>query len=104
MVEQDTSAEKDEFYRIQMEKFAIQAEETIEAQRNFNIREVGEETCRHEDASGTLVNFFEDRLQNQHVESSSTYSAYEAVEYERQRLQNQESFLSQELLRRDIQH
>ena len=35
---------------------------------------------------------------------ASHISACEAVEYERQRLQNQESFLSQESLRRDIQH
>ena len=42
VMEHDTSAEKDEFYRIQMEKFAIQAQETIEDQRNLKIQEVGE--------------------------------------------------------------
>ena len=72
----DTSAEEDEFHIIQMEKFAIQAEETLEAQRNLDIREAGEELRRKEDAHGGLVNFFEDRLQNQCLESSSQNSAY----------------------------
>ena len=41
--EYDTSAEKDEFHRIRMQMFAIQSEETIEAQRHLYIQEGGEE-------------------------------------------------------------
>ena len=79
-MERDTSAEKDEFDRIQVENFAEQAEESIVALRNLYIEEAGEELRRNEDASGRVVNYFED----------------EATEYERERLKNQESFLSQE--------
>ena len=95
-MEYDISAVNDEFHRLQMEKFAIQAEETIEAQRNLCIQQAEEELRRKEDAR------LEDQLQNQYLESSSHNSAYEAIENERQRLQYQESFLSQETLRLDV--
>ena len=51
-----------------MEKFAIQAQETIEVQEHLIIQEAGEELRRHEVASGTLVNFFESRLHNQFLD------------------------------------
>ena len=69
VLEHDTSAEKDEFYRIQMEKFAIQAKEAIEAQRNLFFREAGQDLRRNEDASRRVFNYLKDRLQNQYVES-----------------------------------
>ena len=49
-------------------------------------------------------NYIDNRLQNQHWDSPSQNSVYEAMEYARQRLQNQESVQSQEPLRRDFQH
>ena len=84
-MEFDTSAEKDVFHKNQMETFAIQAEQTIEAQRHLYIQEAGEELRRKEDAHGRLVNFLEDQLQNRCLESSSQNSAYEAIEHESQR-------------------
>ena len=86
-IKRDTFAEKDEFKSIQMEKFAFQAEETIEAQRNLYNQEAGEELRRNEDASSRLFNDLEDRLQNQYQESASLNSACEAIEYGRPRLQ-----------------
>ena len=62
MIKHDTSAGKDEFYRIQVGKFAIQTEETIETQRNLFCQESAEELRRNEDASGRSI--LEDRLQN----------------------------------------
>ena len=38
-----TVVPKDEFHRIEMEKFPIQPEETIEAQRSLYIAEAGDE-------------------------------------------------------------
>ena len=52
LMEHDTSAEKNELYRILMKKFSIQVEETNDAQRQLNIQEVGE-IRRYENASGT---------------------------------------------------
>ena len=54
-MEYDASAEKDEFYKIQMEQFTVQAEETIEAQRNLYLQEAGEEVRRREESHGKLV-------------------------------------------------
>ena len=39
-VEYDTSAEKDEFNRIQMQEFAIQAEEAFDAQDKSSLRKL----------------------------------------------------------------
>ena len=101
-MENHTAAEKDEFKRIQMEKFAFQAEETIDAQQNLFIQEAGAEVPRKEDAHGRLVIYLEDRLQSQYLESSSQNSACEVTEYERQWLPTHESDPSQEVLRRDF--
>ena len=43
MLEYDTSAEKDQLNWIHMQEFAIQAEETVDAQRQLYIQEAGEE-------------------------------------------------------------
>ena len=51
MLEYDTSAEKDELNWIHMQEFAIQAEETVDAQRQLYIQEAGEEISTNEDAS-----------------------------------------------------
>ena len=40
-------------------------------------------------------------MKHQYFEHSSQNSAYEEIEHERQRSQNQESYLSQDVLRRD---
>ena len=53
-----------------MQEFAIQAEETIDAQRQLYFQEAREEPRRNEDGSGSLVNNFESRLQNQSLEAS----------------------------------
>ena len=68
------------------------------------IQAAGEEIRRHEHASGNWVNFFESRLQNQFWESATPNSVYRAVDYERLRWQNQESFLSREARRREHEH
>ena len=68
-MEHDTSAEKDELYRIQVQQFVMQAEQAIDAQRKLYIQEASEEIRRNEDASGTLVNYFESRLQIHFLES-----------------------------------
>ena len=70
-MEYDASAEKDEFHKIQMEQFTVQAEETIEAQRNLYLQEAGEEVRRREESHGRLVKYLEDQLQHQYLESSS---------------------------------
>ena len=51
-MEYDTSAEKDEFHKIQMEKFTVQAKETIEAQRHLYLQKAGKELRRKDDAHG----------------------------------------------------
>ena len=51
MLEYDTSFEKDELNWIPMQEFAIQAEETVDAQRQLYIQEAGEEISTNEDAS-----------------------------------------------------
>ena len=56
MMEYDTSAEKDEFNRIQMQEFAIQAEEALDAPKHIYAQEAGEEVRRRKNASCTLVN------------------------------------------------
>ena len=53
-MEYETSAEKDELNRIQMQEFAIQAEEALDAQRQLYIQDAGEEIRRPENASGTI--------------------------------------------------
>ena len=53
-----------------MEKFAIRAGETIEAQRNLFDEEAVEELQRNEDASSRVFNGLEDRLHNEHLDSS----------------------------------
>ena len=70
---------------IEMEKVAIQAEETIEAQRNLHLQEAGEEFRRKEEAHGRLVNYLEDQLQSRYLEFSSQNSVYEVIEFDRQR-------------------
>ena len=104
MLVYDTSADKDELHRIQMQEFAVEAEETIDAQGHLYIQEAGEEIRRHEDASGTFVNCFQSQLQNQSLESSTPNSFGEAIESEWHRLQNEESILSHEARRRQCQH
>ena len=71
VMEHHTSTEQDEFYRNQMQEFAIQAEETIDAQRQLYFQEAGEELPRNEDGPGSLVNHLESRSQNQSLESST---------------------------------
>ena len=101
----ETSPEKDEPNRIQMQEFAIQAVETIDAQRQLYIQEAGEEIRTHEGASSTLVKDLESRLQNQFfVVFKLKISVYEAIEHERYRLQNQESSLSHEARKQEYQH
>ena len=51
MLEYGTSAEQDELNWIHMQEFAIQAEETVDAQRQLYIQEAGEEISTNEDAS-----------------------------------------------------
>ena len=46
----DPSAEKEEFHKVQMEQFAIQAEEKMVKRRNLYIQEAGEELRRREDS------------------------------------------------------
>ena len=75
-MEQDTSAEKGAFHRIQMAKFAIEAEATMEAERNLKIQDAGEELRRKGHAQGALVNFLGDQLLSQYLE----LSVCEAVE------------------------
>ena len=48
--------------KIQIENFAIRAEETIEAQRNLYIQEAGEEIRRKEDAHRRLVKFLREPI------------------------------------------
>ena len=55
--------------------------------RQLFIQDAGKEIRRHEDVSGTLVNYLERSFQNQFLESSTQYSVYEAVESQRHRLQ-----------------
>ena len=86
VMEHDTSA----FHRIQMQEFAIQAEEATDAQRRLCIQEAGEAIRRHADASGTMVNYLESRLRNLFWESSTISSVEEAIESHRKRLQNQD--------------
>ena len=79
-----------------MEKFEIQAEETIEIRRNNYVKETVEELRRKEDTYDKLINLLEDQLQNQNLRTSHQNSAYETIEYRRQRLRNQDPFLSQD--------
>ena len=102
-VEHDTSAEKDQLNRIQMQEFAIHAEEATDAQRQLCAQDAGEEIRRHDNASGTLVNYLKSQLKAQSLESSTQSSVSEAIESERHRLQNQESFLSHEAQKRECQ-
>ena len=90
-----------------MEKFAIQYEETIDAQRQLFVQEADEKLSRKEYSHGRLVNYLKGNcriLIGEHSSYASQNSAVEAMEYERRRLQNQESYLSQEILRRDSLH
>ena len=58
--EHNTYPEKGEFHKIQMEKFAIQDEETIDAQRQLFVQEADEKLSRKEDSHGRLVNYLKD--------------------------------------------
>ena len=60
---------------------------------NSTLKEAGEEIRRHENASGTWVNYLENHLQTQRLESSNKSSAFEAIDSERHQLQNQESIV-----------
>ena len=64
----------------------------------------GEEIRRHEIASGHVVNYFESQVQNRSLESSTHTNVYEAIQCERHRLQNQESFLAHEARKLEYQH
>ena len=68
IVEYDTSAEKDEFNRIQMQEFAIQAEEAFDAQRQIFAQEAGEEVRRRGNVSCTSVNYLYNKLNSQSLE------------------------------------
>ena len=69
IVEYDTSAEKDEFNGIQMQEFAIQAEEAFDAQRQIFAQEAGEEVRRRGNVSCTSVNCLHNKLNSQSLES-----------------------------------
>ena len=81
----------------------IQAGETIEYERSLYIHGAGEEVRRREDSHDGLEIFFEGQLRNQ-LGYSSQNSAHEAIDHATQRLRNQESFLTQEQLRRGSLH
>ena len=55
MMEYDTSTEKGEFNRIQMQEFAIQTEDAFDAQRPVYAQAGGEEVKRRKNASCTGV-------------------------------------------------
>ena len=63
---------------------------------NSTIQQAGDGIRSYENASGSLVHSFEDRLQNQYLESSFQDSVHEAMKHERQR--------SQKSRRGDLQH
>ena len=101
MLEYDTSFEKDELNWIPMQEFAIQAEETVDAQRQLYIQEAGEEISTNEDASVPWSITSRAVQENQSLESSTQTSFFEAIESKRNRLQSGESFLSDEARRRE---
>ena len=63
-MEHDTSAEKHEFRKIQMEKFAIQAVETIEYEIHLYIQEAGEE---HRRKPGRSLEVFIEKMMEQWI-------------------------------------
>ena len=97
VMEHITSAEKDEFHRNQMQEFAIQAEETIDAQRQLYFQEAGQnsEEMKTRQYLGQLPRA---------VFRIRVWSLRLAIESERHRLPNQESFLSHEVLRLEYPH
>ena len=75
--------------------------------RQLFIQEADEKLSRKENSHGRLVNYLEGNCSIkiwEHSSYASQNTAFEAMEYERRRLQNQESYLSQEILRRDSLH
>ena len=86
-----------------MEKFAIQAEETIDDQRNLYIQEAVKNSDKEK---MHMVNC--QLLRGPIAESihgvSISNSAFGGIDCERPRMENQESYLSQEVLRRDSLH
>ena len=101
-LEYDISAEKDELNRIRMQEFAIHAEESIRAQRQLYVQEAGKEIRRYEHASGTLIKYTICRIRVWSL--SRQNSARKAIESDRHRLQNQESFLSHKAQRCECRH
>ena len=100
-MECDSSAEEDEFHCVQMEQFAFQAEEKMEYHRSlYNARNSEEEKIHAADWSISKRANYRIYVWSLHLK----FSAYEAIGCERHRLQNQESYLSQEALRRDSLH
>ena len=84
-----------------MEQFAFQGEEKMEYKRSLSAsRKLGKNSEEEKDSHSRLVNFLEVQLRNQLLEYSSQNSAYEAIDFERQRLQNQPSYLWQDLLQK----
>ena len=125
-MEYDTSVEMDEFHKIQMEKFArwnntsaemdtlhkIQTEKSshFKLRRRLELIEISvfrKLGMNSEEKKSHTVDWSMTSNTNCRIGISSRHlnnSAYEAIECERQRLQNQETCLSQEVLRRDFLH
>ena len=65
---EDDASEKDQFYKIQMQVFATQAEEAPDAQKRSLIKETGEERRLHEQSTCILASNLESELQHQSSE------------------------------------
>ena len=81
MMEYDTPQPKrNEFNRIQMQDFAIQAEEATGAQKQIRAQEAWKEIGQRENAPCTLVHYLENKLQTQRTKSSTARFAFQAIE------------------------
>ena len=65
---------------FRMMEYDIQAEEAIDAQRHVYAQEAGEEVRRPENAPRAFINYLENKLHNQSLESSIQRSDFEAIE------------------------
>ena len=83
--EHDAPAQMDEFNRIRMQEFEINAEEAIDSQQHIFAQEAKEELRRRENASFSLVNNLESKLHTQSLECSSQNSSFQATEADLQR-------------------
>ena len=84
IMEFDTSVEKDEFNRIQMQEFANQADEQLVLKETFSLRK-HDKKSDDEKMLMYLVNYLKNKLHTQRLESSSQSYNFEAIEADLQR-------------------